>query len=139
MPPIVALLKQVLFDVRSIKCGNACTVFLEILANLTQRRWSGEITHQRHNEIFPLHLPYELKVLFVGEIASRLSLVVCRGHQIRIAHSSESAEAAGIIEPSSRIEDGPINVIDRSLVLGGEPEPVIFHQPILDCLQVPAE
>src|SRR5947209_2238773 len=92
MPPIVALLKEILLDVRGIERRNAGAVVLNITSHIAKRLRTGEITDHWNEEVLSLQIANNLKILFAGKIAAGLSLLIGCRHQVRIS-SPKSAKA----------------------------------------------
>src|SRR5262245_35737101 len=96
--PILILLKQVLLNIRCIKNGYRGVVDFQIIGNGAERFCSCEVAHDRNDDVLSLHFPDELEILLRGQVASRLSLFVCRGHKIGVPGTAESEP-----KPAARI------------------------------------
>src|SRR5439155_24502777 len=91
-PPIVSLLKEVLFDIGRVKGGHCGLVFLEVSRGSSNGFCSREISNQRDDEIPSLDVAQKLEAVFAGEITPGLSAIVACRHESRIAAAKARAE-----------------------------------------------
>src|SRR6266566_2542340 len=134
MPPIIALLKKILLHVRRVERCDDGSVILQITRDIAQGLRTCEITDHRNDQIFSFKVANGLEVLFRGKIASGLSLLVCRCHEVRIRRSISTEKRCGIAKHAAGIKENPVDEIDRLLVCRSEWETMLFHQPGLDRL-----
>src|SRR5437667_11970141 len=77
----LAILIQVLFDVRKIKRADSRAVGAQVSADGANRFWTAEVSDNRDHEIVRLQLLEEGKAIFRRQVASRHSGAVVFRHQ----------------------------------------------------------
>src|SRR5262245_33436874 len=73
--------EEILLDVRYIEGSDRSVVLLQVLPDRADSRRPGKIPNDRYDEVIFLKLLNSLKILFGGQKASRLSVVVAVRHQ----------------------------------------------------------
>src|SRR5688572_5875903 len=79
--PVVALLEEVLLDIRRIERRYRRPALLQVAAHRTERLVAGEVSDEWNDDVSRLHALQHAEVRFVREIAAVRSLAVALEHQ----------------------------------------------------------
>ena len=77
-------LEQILLDVRRVECDYRCVVVLDVAADCPNRFRTGEVSHQRHDQVVGFVLFQCLKVPLGFDEAMVVSVEIGLGHEFRI-------------------------------------------------------
>src|SRR6185295_17141123 len=116
-----SVLKEVLLDVRGVERGHDEAVLLQVFADSGQRFLAREITHDRDDQISPLQVAHEFKILFRRQEVSELAVLVRlldEFFQIRKPTAAHSFHSISNIQ--SIVAEVSVHVIEARLITLGQ-------------------